>query len=324
MLAPLPHYWTMFDVVMNVLGYLPFGMLLVFAVYPHLRGIRAALLASVAGMLWSAAMEVGQTFLPSRVPSNIDWLTNVAGTMIGALLGAWLAPLFVEQSRFLRLRRRWFAAEAGRGLIVLALWPLAQIYPQSTLFGQGQILPVLSGWLSDWLSSPIDLNTLLWQGEQLIVEQYWLAETIVAACGATGAALTLLYLLRPKTPRALLVVLLVTLALATKALASALQFTPANAFVWLTPAAQGGLLVSGLMLTGLIFAPHAAQRRVAILMLLIGVVVVNVLPENPYFVATLQTWVQGRFLNFNGAAQGLALIWPFAALWCLLDNSERV
>jgi hypothetical protein len=34
-------------------------------------------------------------------------------------------------------------------------------------------------------------------------------------------------------------------------------------------------------------------------------------------VATLQTWVQGKFLNFNGAAQFLSLLWPFFAVWFL-------
>ena len=57
------------------------------------------------------------------------------------------------------------------------------------------------------------------------------------------------------------------------------------------------------MLSGLIFAPPVAQRRVAALTLFMSLVVVNLAPANPYFVATLQTWVQGKFLNFNGAAQ---------------------
>jgi hypothetical protein len=69
------------------------------------------------------------------------------------------------------------------------------------------------------------------------------------------------------------------------------------------------------MLTGLVFAPQRAQRMVAALMLLIGLIAVNAAPSNPYFIATLQTWVQGKFLNFNGAAQFLSLLWPFAALW---------
>jgi len=45
---------------------------------------------------------------------------------------------------------------------------------------------------------------------------------------------------------------------------------------------------------------------------------VNFLPENPYFASTLQTLPNGRFLNFSGAAQFIALLWPALAIWLLL------
>ena len=40
------RYWTGFDVMVNIVGYVPFGVLLVLAMYPFLRGIWAALLAA--------------------------------------------------------------------------------------------------------------------------------------------------------------------------------------------------------------------------------------------------------------------------------------
>jgi hypothetical protein len=46
--------------------------------------------------------------------------------------------------------------------------------------------------------------------------------------------------------------------------------------------------------------------------------VVNVVPANPYFADTMSTWVQGKFLNFNGAAEFLSELWPWMALWFLL------
>jgi hypothetical protein len=112
-------------------------------------------------------------------------------------------------------------------------------------------------------------------------------------------------------------------ALAVKAMASALFFAPENAFAWLTPGAQGGLLFGTAMVFGLAFAPPVAQRRIAAVMLVISLLVVNIVPANPYFVVTLQTWVQGKFLNFNGAAQFLSLFWPFFALWFLLHSVHR-
>ena len=77
------------------------------------------------------------------------------------------------------------------------------------------------------------------------------------------------------------------------------------------------------MLAGLSYAPPVAQRRVAALSLIIGLLVVNAVPANPYFLSTLQAWVQGKFLNFNGAAQLLSLVWPFVALWFLYHPAHR-
>jgi VanZ family protein len=320
---PLPHYWTKFDLAANVLAYIPFGIGAVFALYPHVRSIFAFLLAAVAGVLLSGVIEAGQTFLPSRVPSNLDLITNAAGAALGALAGGLLTPYVLERSRLMQLRRRWFLHEASRGLIVAGLWPLAQIYPQAYLFGHGQLTPILSDWLSAWWATPVDLSTLIRQDRQLTIEQYWLAETIITACGLTGALLTLLCILRKTAPKVILVVILALAAFISKALSNALLFSPDQAFVWLTPGAQAGILVSLIMLGGLALAPRTAQRRVAALSLIISLIVVNATPANPYFVATLQTWVQGKLLNFNGAVQFLALAWPFLALWFLYHPVHR-
>jgi VanZ family protein len=323
LLAPLPHYWTLFDVATNVIGYMPFGALAVFSLYPNVRGAAAVALAFACGMLLSGVLEAGQTFLPSRVASNLDLLTNALGALIGAIAGALWSRALLEQSRLMRLRKSWFNHDAGPGLIVLGLWPLAQIYPQAYLFGHGQIVPILSDWLSDWMSKPIDLAAIATNGAQLTIQQLWLSETIVTACGLTGTVLTMLCLLRRQAPKANLMLLLVALAFIVKALASALLFAPDNAFVWLTPGAEGGLLVGAMMSSGLAFARPVVQRRLAAVSLLVSVVVVNLVPANPYFVATLQAWLQGKFLNFNGAAHFLSLLWPFLALWFLLHPMHQ-
>ncbi|MGV3742759.1 MAG: VanZ family protein [Burkholderiaceae bacterium] len=320
---PLPHYWTKFDLAANVLAYIPFGIGVAFALYPHVRNILAFLLAAAAGILLSGVIEAGQTFLASRVPSNLDLFTNSAGAALGALAGVLLTPYVLERSRLMQVRRRWFLHEASRGLIVAGLWPFAQIYPQAYLFGHDQLTPIVWDWLSNWWAMPIDLSAIIRQDRQLAVEQLWLAETIITACGLTGALLTLLCILRKTAPKVLLLVLLALSAFIAKGLSNALLFAPEQAFVWLTPGAQAGILVSLIMLGGLAFTPTTAQRRVAALCLIISLIVVNAAPSNPYFVATLQTWVQGKLLNFNGAVQFLSLAWPFLALWFLYHPVHR-
>ncbi|TWI42074.1 VanZ family protein [Pseudoduganella flava] len=320
----MPRYWTMFDAVINVIGYVPFGMLIAYALHPRIRGIWGFLVAAVLGALVSGLMEAVQTYLPSRVSSNLDFYTNAAGCALGGLIGVLTARKLLDTSHLYRLRQHWFAPHASQGLVLMALWPLAQIYPTSFLFGQGQVLPILSEWLGELLEMDIDLLSYVRPDPELTVEQYWLSETMITACGMVGAALTLLCLTRRTAPRVLLAATLLVAAVCTKTLASALLFTPENAFAWITPGAQGGFLIGGIMVAGLAFAPQVAQRRLAIATILLSLVVVNSTPVNPYFSATMQAWVQGKFLNFNGAAQFLALLWPLCALWFLWLPSHQL
>lgn len=320
----LPRWWTMFDAVTNVIGYIPLGTLIAYALYPRIKNIWALLIVAACGALVSGTMEAVQTFLPTRVSSNLDFYTNAAGCALGGLIGVLTVRRLLDQSEIQRLRQAWFAPHASQGLVLLALWPLAQIYPQNFLYGLGQLLPILSDWLSQLLDMDIDLGNMIRPDVELTVEQYWLSETIITACGMVGAGLTLLCLLRKPSPRGLLVAAMIASAILVKGLATALLFSPENAFVWVTPGAEGGFLIGAIMLAGLAYAPHVAQRRLAITTLLLGLAIINTTPANPYFVATLQTWVQGKFLNFNGAAQFLSLLWPFFAVWFLWLPSHKL
>ena len=319
----LPRYWTTFDLITNIAGYVPLGALLVFALYPRVAGAIAVLCAVAAGVLLALLLECIQSYLPSRVPSILDLITNTAGVLMGALAGQRLSVPVLRQSRLRALKSDWFGARSSAGLIVIALWPLAQIYPQPYLFGHGLWLPTLSTMLSDWFDTPVDIGKLLWRDISLDIEHFLLAEIVVTALGMTAAVLTLLCQTRRQAPRLLLAMGLLLTATITKALAHAVLFSPSDAFAWLTPSAVSGLLVGAVMLAGLSFAPVAAQRRAAIVALMICLLLLNVLPSNPYFLSTLSEWVQGKFLNFNGAAQFLSLFWPAFALWILLSPTPR-
>jgi len=323
LLEPMPRYWTLFDLGVNVLGYVPLGMLGVLALYPRLRGYKAVLLTAGAGALLATSLECLQTYLPSRVPSNLDLITNASGVAFGALAGQVCSAAVLEYGWLRSLRSHWFSHQASRGLIVAALWPLAQIYPQPFLFGHGQWLPTVSNWLSLGLDVPVDLGELIWRDTGIGLEQFLLAEVIITALGMTGAVLTLLCQAKPHAPRILLASGLLAAAIGAKSLAHAVLFTPADAFAWMTPSALSGLVVGGVMLGGLSFAPPIAQRRAAILALAASLMLLNILPSNPYFMATLQEWVQGKFLNFNGAARFLSLSWPLFALWFLTHRVHR-
>lgn len=318
----LPRYWTGFDITVNVIGYIPLGLLAVLALYPHLRSAPAIAVAGVCGVLLALVLESVQSFLPSRVPSNLDLITNTVGTLIGAALGELLRRPILEQSQLRALRRLWFSEQASRGLIVIALWPLAQIFPQPYLFGHGQVLGAFSGWLSELIESPIDVGQWLWSQAGAGIEHYLPAEVIITACCMTGAVLTLLCQTRQTAPKTMLALLLMISAITVKTLAHAILFDPDDAFGWFTPGAASGLIMGLVMLGGLSFAPAIAQRRAAIFSLGVSLFLINIAPANPYFVSTLQEWVQGKFLNFNGAAHFLSVVWPLFALWFLTHKTH--
>ena len=90
--GPLPKYITLFDVTINVLGYIPLGFILVFALYPRWQGLWAIFITLLLSAFLSALIESTQTWLPTRIPTQIDWMANLLGALIGALLALPLGP----------------------------------------------------------------------------------------------------------------------------------------------------------------------------------------------------------------------------------------
>jgi VanZ family protein len=65
---PWPRWWTWFDLVTNLIGYIPFGALVFGALVRSEVRIRSAIiLACAAGTALSLTMEFLQNFLPLRV-----------------------------------------------------------------------------------------------------------------------------------------------------------------------------------------------------------------------------------------------------------------
>ncbi|MGH7290708.1 MAG: VanZ family protein, partial [Myxococcota bacterium] len=144
--APWPRYVTAFDVGANFFGYLPYGLLCALVLRPRMLPIAAALFALLSGMALSLALEAGQSFLPARIPSNLDVLANVAGAACGGGAGAWLAPWVLGQGPLERLRSAALApgAVADLGLTLLGLWLFAQLNPATQLFGVGDLRDLIS------------------------------------------------------------------------------------------------------------------------------------------------------------------------------------
>jgi VanZ family protein len=87
----MPRYFTMFDIATNLVGYFPLGFLVVLALHVPRRPWLAIALATLSAMVLSTVLEAAQTYLPSRVASNLDVICNTAGAFFGAVVGARLA-----------------------------------------------------------------------------------------------------------------------------------------------------------------------------------------------------------------------------------------
>ena len=321
--APWPRYWTGFDVVSNVLGYMPLGFLLALALMrsrPLRQGHRGRAWQNPVWLAWGLAcglsglMEALQSFLPVRVPSQLDSVLNALGALVGALLAAGMERWGLL-SRWSRFRTRWFLPDATGGMVLLALWPLALLYPAAVPLGLGQVFErfalELSAWIEDisWWDGPLlpapELQPLLPATEMLCVSLGLLAPCLLG-----------LSIVPQRAPRWVLSAGVLVCALGGSALSAALSYGPVHAWAWFTPQVLLGLGL-GVAVCALLIVRKVPPRVSAALMLLAlgaDLSIINQAPEGAYFAQTLQAWEQGRFIRFHGVGQWLGWLWPYAAL----------
>ena len=299
-----PRQLLRFDVMVNILGYAPFGFLCVAALQPRLRGV-AALGASVAAAFaLSLTLEALQSYLPTRNASNLDLLCNV----VGAALGAALAPALLARLDGLRLRERVFlpGRDIDFGLVLLALWLFVQLNPATLLFGAGDLRPLLGP------------GPLRGHAPEFFIR----TEALIAAANLLAVGLLLSALVAPERPVRWMLAALVAAALVVKAMAFTLMMQ-SEAFAWLTPGAQAGLAIGLAAAFATLGLPRTARLVLAAMLVMAATVLVNSAPPNPYLTATLKVWQQGTFLNFNGMTRLVSALWPFAALGYLIFLAAR-
>ena len=302
--AGWPRYWTGFDIAANLLAYLPLGLLLALALRSgsekRMPALPAALLAAGIGTALSFCMESVQTWLPTRVPSSLDLLCNSAGAALGALLAVVGGGRLLT---FIRRCQRWLAPihDADIILVLVGFWLLAQLSPETLLFGAGNLRVLLD------IPSPVDYDP----------SAFFAIETAIIACNMTAVGLIVRFLLAPQHRILAPLITFFALAMIVRALATAILVEPAQAIVWLTPGAALGTMIGGALLSLLLLLPPRWQQALAALFLMTGAVLINLAPPNPYSQAAMAVWQQGHFLNFNGLTRLIASLWPFLALPCL-------
>ncbi len=314
--APLPRYWTGFDVGANLLGYAPLGFLLALSALRSRRVRWAISVAVVSAGLLSLTMETLQSYLPSRVPSNVDLTLNTLGAWIGAC-GAWALEKAGVVDRWSRFRAHWFSQDARGALVLLMLWPPALLFPAAVPMGLGQVFERLESALAEAL---INTPFLEWMPVRDVELQPLvpIAELLCVALGALIPCLLGYCVIRALSQRAAFAVVMIAAGVATSALSAALSYGPQHAWAWLDVPVQVGLGLAVVLAALLLAVPRRAAAALTLLALAVQLGLLNQAPADPYFAQTLQTWEQGRFIRFHGVVQWLGWLWPYAALLYVL------
>ncbi len=315
-----PHWWTWFDLVINVIGYVPFGALVFGAlVRSGVRMRPALLIACATGIGLSLAMEFLQNFLPQRVASNVDLATNAVGTCVGALLG-WSVHVRGGIERWQLARDRWFIGRSAGGIALLLLWPVGLLFPLPVPLAQGQVLArvqealanwvdgtSIAPWIEGWADADLERTALSPGGEFALIALGLLAPCMIAFS-----------IVRPGWRRVILVLGAAALGCVATTLSTALNFNPQHMLAWSTPQALAALALGALLASLLSAVPGRAAAGVGLIVLTALVTVVTQAPADPYFAQSLQLWEQGRFIRFHGAARWVGWLWPYAAIVYLL------
>jgi VanZ family protein len=304
--APWPRYITSEDIFVNLAAYAPLGFLLSIgcgARYGAGRGVLAATFCA-AGL--SLALEAVQVFLPSRIASNVDLLTNSVGALMGAMAAPLFAPTRVLGGKLHAVRHRLFheGMAADVGLVIVCLWPVTQFHPTAQLFGAGAV------------RASFELPAYLSYTPALALG----GEAAVTFFNLVGIGLMISVLLRGAEHRMLLIGLVTGAALVLKAVSTAALNKGGAPLSWLTPGVTIGLLGGWTLLYGVTRLPRAVQFALAAFCIALATIAINLAPDNPYHsvAARLIAAGQSHFLNFSGIVRALSELWPLLALSFLL------
>jgi VanZ family protein len=302
-----PEYWTAFDIVFNIVAYLPFGFLFA-AFFREWAGRRNAFfLSCLSGAALGLCLEALQTYLPSRVPSNIDFVCNALGAALGAFLAVWPGGGLIEG--IVAARTKFFAPHfrTEPGLALLVLWFLTQFSPDPLLFGLGNLRHFSGVAASASFAEPVPLAL-----EAGIVACHTLAIGLFVSSLLSVRERSFFFPLAVFFCAALLLHLLVSMILPG----------PARAFFWVTSGALAGLAAGFALLALILRGPSASRAVFTGLALIVGTALVNIAPLSPYSTA-MGGWNQGHFLNFNGLTRLTSSFWPFLALFYLAAHGRQ-
>jgi VanZ family protein len=299
MFAPLPARFTRFDIVINVVAYLPFGFFLAIA-GRHRADLRRLASAAGSAAMLSFMMETLQMFLPTRDASVVDLVSNVAGAAVGALVAILFNRTPGLRARVSTWRHRFFLGgrSGDLGLALLGIWLLAQVNPG---------IPLFAATFDPSRELARDFAGTLLQAAQ-------------SAFNVVGVGLFLALLLRHRHYLGGAVLVLIGVALILKGLAATLVIRATVWDTWLKPGVSFGVAAGALALLLAVRLPRPARTTMCAIALLSSLIAPLLAPDMWQARAPLSLfdWPYGHLLNFNGLTRAVLVIWPILASIYLL------
>lgn len=302
--SPLAQTYSWFDAVSNFLAYLPFGLLIGLTLRARLNGVASVLLATLLGLILSALMEYTQMYLPNRISSNLDVLTNGLGTLSGALLAISIVPrawfFYLMHWRFELFNR---GQGVDFGLALVLLWMFAQINPS---------LPMLGNvFITEMARQPFVPPTM---------EPFSWLESIAVVLNLLMLGILLMTLLRSRRHAVAVLLLVLCLIALCKFIAAAVLLKSWALLLWLNGEAMLGVLIGVVLMA---FIGWRARPYLVVLGITVAglyVIVAHGILENgsPSAAMRLFQWHYGHLLNYNGLSKTVMLAFPLmliAYLW---------
>jgi VanZ family protein len=296
--TPLPSHWDKGDVVQNVLVYMPLGLAVaLWWTRGHGRFWAGVLGATLAGTLLSVGVETVQQFLPGRVASVPDILTNMAGSLIGALFAAAFRGHTPAGTWLLAWRDARFRSGplANTALVALGLWVLSQTSPLVPSLDIAQLRHGL-GLLLRQLRDPAALD---------------IAKLVVAACHITALGLLLAVLALPRAAWLWAYALLLAFVLLCKLLVAGRV---------LSLEVLCGAALALALLPWLSRLPQRASAVLGVLLITLATVLYELAPAQYWVGASHHfNWIPflGQMQGLNGFENILECLWPCMAMACL-------
>ncbi len=298
--APLAQTFTGFDFVLNLTSYLLLGLLTGTLLHHRMPDHRMLFGSTLCGLLLSAGLEYLQMYLPGRVSSNTDLLSNMLGALSGSVITA-LIYRNAWNAKFHELHNHLFKHGSlyDFGLALLALWLFAQTNPSLPMLGSVFIREV-----ARWPFDIVPATPFSW------LESAEVASNLVLL----GILLSTLLRIRKHTPGVL--VLLLGIVTLIKFVAAILLLKSWALLIWLDSEALSGI-IAGIIL--LLFLLHLSQKGILIAgaatALAYLALVQDLLTDSR--IATVRRlfhWHYIHLLNYNGFSQIAIQLFPLLML----------